>query len=192
MSLIETCAKFEHRLQYLPSRKNYPRKHDNIFPQRKSILFSCNDWIPTMTTTISSMWSAKVNLQFPTKKFTALEESHDFAFGIRSFQHTAFPYFLVVMNIQGKNGYNNNNMSTTTRQQQHVNNNTNNNNNNNNNDNDNDNDNNNNNIRDNNNNNNSNNNNNIRDDNNNNNNIRDNNNNNTVPIQTLEAFEKIP
>ena len=161
MSLIETCAKFEHRLQYLPSGKNYPRKHDNIFPQRKSILFSCNDWIPTMTTTISSMWSAKVNLQFPTKKFTALEESHDFAFGIRSFQHTAFPYFLVVMNIQGKNGYNNN-MSTTTRQQQHVNNNTNNNNNDNNN---------NNNIRDNNNNNSNNNN------NNNNNNIRDNNNN---------------
>ena len=42
--------------------------------------------------------------------------------GSGPFQHTAFPYFLVVMNIQGKNGYNNNNMSTTTRQQQHVNN----------------------------------------------------------------------
>ena len=89
------------------------------------------------------------------QKITALKESHDFAFGVRSlsthriplklfsnsqqknlqpwknpmilllgsgpFQHTAFPYFLVVMNIQGKNGYNNNNMSTTTRQQQHVN-----------------------------------------------------------------------
>ena len=41
--------------------------------------------------------------------------------GSGPFQHTAFPYFLVVMNIQGKNGYNNN-MSTTTRQQQHVNN----------------------------------------------------------------------
>ena len=53
--------------------------------------------------------------------------------GSGPFRHTAFSYFLVVMNIQHKNGYNNNNnMSTTTCQQQHVNNNTNNNNNNNN------------------------------------------------------------
>ena len=39
--------------------------------------------------------------------------------GSGPFRHTAFPYFLVVMNIQHKNGYNNNNMSTTTCQQQH-------------------------------------------------------------------------
>ena len=74
---------------YIP--QTMPRKHDNIFPQRKSILFSCNDWIPTMTTTISSMWSAKVNLQFPTKKFTALKESDDFAFEVRSLSTHRIP-----------------------------------------------------------------------------------------------------
>ena len=53
-----------------------PRKHDNIFPQRKSILFSCNDWIPTMTTTISSMWSAKVNLQYSNRSEETQLSSH--------------------------------------------------------------------------------------------------------------------
>ena len=131
MSLIETCAKFGHGLQYLPSGKKLfklgsyiqqtmPRKHDNIFPQRKSILFSCNDWIPTMTTTISSMWSAKVNLQFPTKKFTALKESHDFAFGVRSLSTHRIPVFFggyehsTQKRIQQQQQHVNNNMSTTT------------------------------------------------------------------------------
>ena len=94
-----------------------PRKHDNIFPQRKSILFSCNDWIPTMTTTISSMWSAKVNLQFPTKKFTALKESHDFAFGVRSLSTHRIPVFF--------GGYEHSTQKRIQQQQQqHVNNNT--------------------------------------------------------------------
>ena len=92
-----------------------PRKHDNIFPQRKSILFSCNDWIPTMTTTISSMWSAKVNLQFPTKKFTALKESHDFAFGVRSLSTHRIPVFF--------GGYEHSRQKRIQQQQQHVNNN---------------------------------------------------------------------
>ena len=77
-----------------------------------------------MTTTISSMWSAKVNLQFPTKKFTALKESHDFAFGVRSLSTHRIPVFFggyehsTQKRIQQQQHVNNN-TSTTTRQQQH-------------------------------------------------------------------------